>query len=264
MIKTEVARADKFVRGLRLDIQGLDLLQEGHTADRCPMRLARVAQNQGAGAPQQGKVFTTNKSEGERVGTVVTSTLLVSRHYALVLFDSGSLHSFISSAFLLHARLEVESLDHVLSVSTRFGESILSKEKIKACQIEIVGYVIEVTLLVLDMHDFDVILGMDWLAATNASIDCSRKEVTFNPPIMASFKFKEEGSRSLPKVISAMKDNKLLNQVVRDYPDVFPKELPRLPPHRKIDFAIELEPGTVPISKAPYRMALAELKELKV
>ncbi|KAL4035127.1 hypothetical protein IC575_003802 [Cucumis melo] len=52
--------------------------------------------------------------------------------------------------------------------------------------------------------------------------------------------------------------------VVREYPDVFPDELPGLPPPREVDFAIELEPGTTPISRAPYRMAPAELKELKV
>ncbi|KAL0551567.1 hypothetical protein IC582_010656 [Cucumis melo] len=137
------------------------------------------------------------------------------------------------------------------------------------------------------MLDFDVILGMDWLAANHASIDCSRKEVAFNPPSMASFKFKAEGSRLLPKVISAMRASKLLSQgtlsilvsmvdtgevdvslslepVVRDYPDVFSEELPGLPPHREIKFAIELEPGTIPISRAPYRMAPVELKELKV
>ncbi|KAL0556280.1 hypothetical protein IC582_004792 [Cucumis melo] len=349
MIATEAARADKFVRGLRLDIQGLvrafrpathaDALrlavdlslreranssktagrgeaargkplcttcgkhhlgrclfgtrtcfkcrQEGHTADKCPLRLTGNAQNQGAGAPHQGRVFATNKTEAEKAGTVVTGTLPVLGHYALVLFDSGSSHSFISSTFVLHARLEVEPLHHVLSVSTPSGECMLSKEKVKTFQIEIAGHVIEVTLLVLDMLDFDVILGMDWLAANHASIDCSRKEVTFNPPSRASFKFKGEGSRSLPQVISAIRASKLLSQdtwailasvvdtreadvslssepVVRDYPDVFPEELPGLPPHREVEFAIELEPGTVPISRAPYRMAPAELKELKI
>ncbi|KAL0562098.1 hypothetical protein IC582_002548 [Cucumis melo] len=372
MIATEAARADKFVRGLRLDIQGLvrafrpathaDALrlavdlslqeranssktagrgstsgqkrkaeqqpvpvpqrnfrpggcqreavvyhlweapfgrclfgtrtcfkcrQEGHTADRCPLRVTGIAQNQGAGAPHQGRVFATNRTEAEKAGTVVTGTLPVLGHYALVLFDSGSSHSFISSAFVSHARLEVEPLHHILSVSTPSGECMLSREKVKACQIEIVGHVIEVTLIVLDMLDFDVILGMDWLAANHASIDCSRKEVTFNPPSMASFKFKGGGSKSLPQVISAIRASKLLSQgtwgilasvvdtreadvslssepVVRDYPDVFPEKLPGLPPHREVEFAIELEPGTVPISRAPYRMAPAELKELKV
>ena len=51
--------------------------------------------------------------------------------------------------------------------------------------------------------------------------------------------------------------------VVREFPDVFPDDLPRLPQEREIDFKIELAPGTEPISRAPYRMAPAELKEIK-
>jgi len=49
-----------------------------------------------------------------------------------------------------------------------------------------------------------------------------------------------------------------------DFPDMFPDELPRVPPYRKIDFSIKLLPGTQPISKTPYHMAANELKELKV
>ncbi|GKA31048.1 hypothetical protein Tco_0717353, partial [Tanacetum coccineum] len=51
--------------------------------------------------------------------------------------------------------------------------------------------------------------------------------------------------------------------VVRNFPDVFPNELPGLPPEREVEFTIELIPGAQPISKAPYRMAPVELKELK-
>ena len=51
--------------------------------------------------------------------------------------------------------------------------------------------------------------------------------------------------------------------VVSEFPDVFPDELPGLPPEREIDFSIELMPDTQPISIPPYRMAPAELKELK-
>ena len=52
--------------------------------------------------------------------------------------------------------------------------------------------------------------------------------------------------------------------IVRDYLDAFPKDLPSLPPERKVDFTIDLAPKTTPISKAPYRMAPMELKELKI
>ncbi|KAL0540386.1 hypothetical protein IC582_024623 [Cucumis melo] len=187
----------------------------------------------------------------------------------------------------LHVGLEVEPLGSVLSVSTPSGEVLLSKEQIKACRVEIANHMLDVTLLVLDMQDFDMILGMDWLSANHANIDCFGKEVVFNPPFGASFKFRGAGMVCIPKVISAMKASKLLSQgtwsilasvvdirepevslssepVVREYPDVFPDELPVLPPPREVDFAIKLELGTAPISRAPYRMAPAELKELKV
>ncbi|KAA0036932.1 gag protease polyprotein [Cucumis melo var. makuwa] len=121
----------------------------------------------------------------------------------------------------------------------------------------------------------------------HASIDCFGKEVVFNPPSGPSFKFRGVGIVCVPKVISAMKASKLLSYgtwgiltsvvdtresevslssepVVREYPDVFSDELPEHPPSWEIDFAIKLEPGTDPISRAPYRMAPAELKELKV
>ena len=60
-------------------------------------------------------------------------------------------------------------------------------------------------------------------------------------------------------------DLKLENiPIVRDYIDVFPKDLPGLPPEREVEFTIDLAPVTVPVSKAPYRMAPMELKELKI
>ncbi|KAL0549903.1 hypothetical protein IC582_014398 [Cucumis melo] len=201
--------------------------QEGHTADRCPLRVTGIAQNQGAGAPHQGRVFATNRTEAEKAGTVVTGTLPVLGHYALVLFDSGSSHSFISSAFVSHARLEVEPLHHVLSVSTPSGECMLSKEKVKECQIEIAGHVIE--------GRASKLLSQGTWGILASVVDTREADVSLSS-----------------------------EPVVRDYPDVFPEELPGLPPHREVEFAIELEPGTVPISRAPYRMAPAELKELKV
>ena len=68
------------------------------------------------------------------------------------------------------------------------------------------------TVLVLNMRDFDVILSIDWLTANHASINSFCKEVVFNPPTGTSFKFKGVGTVVLPKVILAMKASKLLNQ----------------------------------------------------
>jgi hypothetical protein len=52
--------------------------------------------------------------------------------------------------------------------------------------------------------------------------------------------------------------------VVREFPDVFLDDLPRMPPERDIEFKIELQPSTTPISKAPYKMSREELVELKI
>ena len=52
--------------------------------------------------------------------------------------------------------------------------------------------------------------------------------------------------------------------IVCEFKDVFPEDLPGLPPDREIEFAIDVIPGTASISQAPYRMAPAELKELKI
>ncbi|KAA0045223.1 gag protease polyprotein [Cucumis melo var. makuwa] len=193
--------------------------------------------------------------EVEQAGTVVTSTLPILGHFAFVLFDFRSSHSFISSMFVQHMCLEVEPLNNILSVSTPSGEVMLSKEKIKACEIEIANHLLDVTLIVLDRRDFDAILGMYWLPAKYANIDCSCKEVVFNPPSSTSLKYKGTGTVVLPKVISAMK--------AKNIPTFFLMSFQDLPP-RKIDFAFKLELDTVPVSRAPYKMAPTELKELKV
>ncbi|KAL5549395.1 hypothetical protein UlMin_004626 [Ulmus minor] len=111
--------------------------------------------------------------------------------------------------------------------------------------------------------------------------------VIFEPMGEEKFKFVGKPKKSGTPIISALKAKKMLSNgcmgylahivdttidailkpedvhVVRNFLEVFPEDLPGLPPDREIEFEIELLPGTSPISKAPYRMAPAELKELK-
>ncbi|KAL5831609.1 hypothetical protein ACOSQ4_016963 [Xanthoceras sorbifolium] len=94
--------------------------------------------------------------------------------------------------------------------------------------------------------DFNAILGMDWLSRHHATVDCFRKEVSFGRVGESKVIFRGD----IP--------------VVREFSNVFPEDFLGLPPDREVEFQIELTPGTEPISKAPYRMAPSELKELKV
>nr|CAN66348.1 hypothetical protein VITISV_025868 [Vitis vinifera] len=111
---------------------------------------------------------------------------------------------------------------------------------------------------------------MDWLASYHASVDCFEKRVMFSIPGQPKFSFEGKHVDRPLRMISAFvmsneSDLKLEDiPIVREYPDVFPEDSPGLPPEREVEFTIDLVPGTGPMSKALYRMAPVELKELKV
>uniref|UniRef100_A0A2N9EM84 Reverse transcriptase n=1 Tax=Fagus sylvatica TaxID=28930 RepID=A0A2N9EM84_FAGSY len=266
--------------------------QPGHYARVCPTKgsgSSSSPQTQKSDASVkrvQGRVYALTTQDAQATDTVVTGILPLFSTPARVLFDPGSTHSFISCGFVRNIARSPEPLEYELSVSTPLGDTLMSNLVLKSCMFCIEGRELSADLVLLGMHDFDVILGMNWLAAYHASVDCFEKEVVFRPPGELEFRFKGSRLPSLPHMISALRANRLLRKgcrgflasvvdlqkkeleiedipVVREFPDVFPEDLPGLPPDREVEFSIDLVPGTAPISKAPYRMAPAELKELK-
>ncbi|KAM2571639.1 hypothetical protein TB1_006339 [Malus domestica] len=133
------------------------------------------------------------------------------------------------------------------------------------CPVMVNGVVMLVNLISLDIMDFDVILGADWLHYNRAHIDCYGKSVTFHRPGLPEVTFVSERSGVRHGVISAMRAKNSVEEVgvVRHYPDVFLDDLLGLPPDRDVEFSIDLLPGTDPISLTPCRMAPAELREKK-
>ncbi|RVW65054.1 Transposon Ty3-I Gag-Pol polyprotein [Vitis vinifera] len=204
----------------------------------------------------------------------------------VVLIDPGSTHSFVSVFFAGLLGLPVASMDFDLIVATPVGDSVVASRMLRNC-IVMIGYrEMPVDLVLLDLQDFDVILGMDWLASYHASVDCFEKRMTFSIPGQPKFSFEGKHVDRPLRMISVLRASSLLKKgcqgflasvmsnesdlkledipIVREYPDVFPEDLPGLPPEREVEFTIDLVPGTGPMSKAPYRMTPVELKELKV
>ncbi|KAI5350323.1 hypothetical protein L3X38_003214 [Prunus dulcis] len=149
------------------------------------------------------------------------------------------------------------------------------------CFVQVDDAWLEANLIPLDLVDLDIILGMDWLEKHHASMDCFRKEVTLRSPGQPKFTFCGERTALPTFLISAITAKRILKKgcegylvhiidsreitlyledilVVCDFPDVFPDDLPGLPPERKIEFTIELLPGTNPIYQTPYMMAPAD------
>jgi hypothetical protein len=124
-------------------------------------------------------------------------------------------------------------------------------------------------LIVLKSKGIDVILGMDWLSKDKVLIDYTKKFVKLTTLDGKELEFIVEPVVTAMGVANHAKVNQLdANQgsevpVVNEFPDVFPEELPGMPPNRDIEFVIELNPDTTPIYKTPFRITTPELAELK-
>ena len=142
--------------------------QPEHFTRQCPTTKgsgssssSQVAKGNENGKKVQGRVYALTTQDAQATDTVVASILPLFSAHTKVLFDPGSTHSFVSCAFAKNHDKSPELLDFELSVSTPLGDTLLTNLVLKSCIICIKGRELLVDLVLLGMHDFDVILGMD-------------------------------------------------------------------------------------------------------
>ncbi|XP_047979050.1 uncharacterized protein LOC125220967 [Salvia hispanica] len=184
--------------------------------------------------------------------------------------------------------IPTNQVEHRLRVSSPVGGIIEIKCFCSNLEVSFGGHQLLVNnLSVMPMSDVDIILGMDWLAENYATILCNQRQISFHPPGKDATNFHGVTLGKRKSIISALQAATLVRkghpaylvylneerkegrkiedvEIVREFPDVFPDNLPGLPPDRQLEFTIDLEPGSAPVSKAPYRMAPKELEELKM
>ncbi|WVZ80915.1 hypothetical protein U9M48_028350 [Paspalum notatum var. saurae] len=119
--------------------------------------------------------------------------------------------------------------------------------------------------VVLPHQGIDIILGMNWMVENDAVLHIGSREVQLKSKGTGKIlKVHIPEQKHIKATVNATKLQEIKKiPVVREFPDVFPEELPGLPPDRDVEFKIDLVPGTAPVSRRPYRMAPDELKELK-
>ena len=126
----------------------------------------------------QERVYAVTPQDESADQPVKHCTFLLSRLWARVLFDSGASHSFIAASVVIELGLEVETLEEPLYVSSPLGIGARIGMICRGCELEISRTLLTVDLRIMDMSEFDVILGMDWLTAYRVVIDCERRRVT--------------------------------------------------------------------------------------
>ena len=126
----------------------------------------------------QGRVYAVIPQAESADQPVIQDTFLLSCLWARVLFDSGASNSFIAASVMIKLGLEVKTLEEPLYVSSPLGIRVRIGIICRGCELEISGTLLTVDLRIMDMSEFDVILGMDWLTAYRVVIDCECMRVT--------------------------------------------------------------------------------------
>ncbi|GJX69179.1 putative reverse transcriptase domain-containing protein [Tanacetum coccineum] len=238
MFLEEIDKVEKYVGGLPDTIHGSVMATKPKTmqdAIEFPTKLMDKKINtwlKQAGGADNKRANPDNN--------VVTGTFLLNNRYASILFDTGADRSFVSTTFSSRIVITPTALDHDYNVELADGRIVGLNTIIRGCS-------------------FDVIIGMDWLAKYHAVIVCAEKivRIPFGDEIL------------IVRAIHAYKDKdkskgKRLEDVpvVQEFPEVFPEDLPGIPPTRQVEFRIDLVLGATPVARAPYRLAPSEMKEL--
>jgi hypothetical protein len=215
-----------------------------------------------------GKVNYVVVEEAQEAPDVVIGMFYVNDTSTVVLFDSRASHSFISIVYVEKHNLPIALLKCQMVVSS-LGGDMPTRQLCPKVNHKIRGVDIVTNLIVLESRGIDIILGMDLLSKHKVLIDCAKESIKLTTPDGKELKFvieplvttKAVANRAKVNQMDAIRGSEVL--VVNEFPDVFPEELPGMPPDRDIRIVIELKPGTAPIYKTPLRMTTLELAELK-
>jgi hypothetical protein len=212
---------------------------------------------------RQGRLNFTTMADIPEGAPVMTGIFSVLNYPAIILFDSGASHSFISTKFSAKCQLPFYHTNRGITISTPGGR-VATYQINRQVPIKFGSLVIRTTLLILGLDSVDIILGNDWLSRHQAVLDIAARAIEIHSHTCGETTLYLPNQGCTRSCAFTMIESPVERiPMVRDYPDVFPDELPGMPPDRDIEFTIELQPGTAPISKRPYRMPPAELAELK-
>jgi hypothetical protein len=222
--------------------------EKGHFVNQCPSHppptaASTPAPTRGANSVPvaarqnyvRGKVNHVTVEEAQEAPDMVIGTFSINNISAVVLFDSEASHSFISAAYVEKHNLSVALLRWQMIVSSPGGD-MPARQLCPKVNLKIRGVDFVANLIVLESKGIDVILGMDWLCKHKVLIDCAKKSVKLTTPDGKELEYVAEPVVTAKGVANYAKINQLgASQglevpVVNEFSNVFPEELPSMPP----------------------------------
>ncbi|XP_022038817.1 uncharacterized protein LOC110941486 [Helianthus annuus] len=260
--------------------------EKGHIKSECPklQQESKKEDKKQEGSRAKGRMFQITSEEAKSHPNVISGIFLLNSIPVYVLFDTGATMSFISNEIIQHPSFKIERMPMPLEVEIADSKMYMLHEVCRNCKFTIEDEEFDIDLIPMVLGEFKMIVGMDWLARHHVEINCETKVMVIQAPsgkqlsiqgernvetklctLVQAYKYVLNGSRAyLAYVGDAQQTLPKLEdvEVVNEFPDVFPEELPGLPPEREIEFRIELNPDAKPVAKAPYRLAPTEMREL--
>ncbi|KAJ0519799.1 putative nucleotidyltransferase, Ribonuclease H [Helianthus annuus] len=262
------------------------MYQPGHKKSECPELMGKKesADSRDETPKAKARSFQITAAEAKMEPDVVTGIFTVNSILARVLFDTGANKSFVSHRFIQNPLFTLTKLPMPMEVEVGNNKSFIVCDVCRECKLNIDDEEYSIDLIPMSMGEFQVVVGMGWLSRYHAKVICLRKEIHLTSPsgrrviiygekacnpmicsMVEARKFILHGCKAyLTYVRDVEKETPRIEDVpvVRKFEDVFPEDLPGMPPEHEIEFGIELTPGAKPVAKAPYRLAPSELQEL--
>ncbi|KAC9475837.1 hypothetical protein E3N88_45766 [Mikania micrantha] len=195
------------------------------------------------------------------------------------------MHPYYLTLVACHLNYAEELLDSPYTIEIANGKQITVDTVFRNCPLTLGDHTFSIDLIPMELGSFDIIIGMDWLFLNRVEFICSKKLLRIPVGNNETLEIHGDHAKRSVKIISCMKARKYLRKqcvaflahvvekykkaikiqdvpVVKDYANVFPDDLPGLPPERSVQFRIDLIPGATPVAKSPYRLAPSEMQEL--
>jgi hypothetical protein len=171
---------------------------------------------------------------------MIEGTFFLNERPIIILFDSGASHDFISSTCAKKAMLSMVATEAPYVISTPRGR-VDADWIVRKSPLELVGRVFSTDLIILKGQGLDVILGMSWMKLHRVVLDIAGRLVHLDSPVYGKVVLHVPVISRIKASLHHMVELKLEDiHVVREFPDVFPDDLPRMPPEWAIEFKIEL------------------------
>ncbi|GJV75532.1 putative reverse transcriptase domain-containing protein [Tanacetum coccineum] len=240
---------------------------QGHFKRECPkLKNNKNRGNQVGNDRAPAKVYVVGHAGTNPDSNIVTGTFLLNNRYASILFDTGADRSFVSTAFSSQMDITPSTLDHYYDVELADGRIIGLNTILRGCILNLLNHPFNINLMPVELGSFNAIIGMDWLAKSNRGHEARLHIISYS-------KTQEYMLKGCPLFLAHVTTNEVEDKsekkrledvpIVQDFPEVFPEDLPGLPPTRQVGISQSiLIPGAAPIARAPYRLAPSKMKEL--